>query len=499
MFKIILFFFGLILNNECIAQDYSGFVVREKGVSRIEGKIKNYIPSDKNGFISFRTFDVTGRLKDSAVTIDKNGSFNCSLYQPFEADIALMYDEEYIDMYTIPSENIFIEIDESKWKKAENKNDAITFKGKAAGISQMIVDFNYDMGKQQFANYAVDLDKSQKTAKGFAVVRHSLLKKELDYANLYIARKRISNKKFISWAKNKIIYTAASEIATFGFYGTPNRTNTHQQLIGLLKPIQILNPDALHNTVYFEFLNGLTGDFQIIINVNSVYKDSIRQMGDNHQLVIMKQIDRYSNGIAKQLMYYDLYNPQGKENAFNRNQFESVIKQTYLKSTLQRGIEINDFEPYSLAEKIMQYPGGESLIKKLALGSPEQKGEFVYMDFWGIWCGPCMGEMPHYPKLIKEFLVKPIRFLFLAVETTQEEIRMVKTKYDIDGQFIALTGNEASILKNALKFQSYPRHFVVGPSGMVLNNQIGSIVSGDELSSFAIDQINKSLKMQNTD
>ena len=108
---------------------------------KIEGKIKGYQPDGNNGFISFRTYAITGRNKDTAISINKNGNFSCELYQPFEGDIALMYNDEYIDMYASPSEKIFIEIDEGKWKTEENKTKAITLLGKSASISKGIIDF----------------------------------------------------------------------------------------------------------------------------------------------------------------------------------------------------------------------------------------------------------------------------------------------------------------------------------------------------------------------
>ena len=33
----------------------------------------------------------------------------------------------------------------------------------------------------------------------------------------------------------------------------------------------------------------------------------------------------------------------------------------------------------------------------------DQKGKVIMLNFWATWCGPCVGELPAFPKLIEKY------------------------------------------------------------------------------------------------
>jgi hypothetical protein len=67
------------------------------------------------------------------------------------------------------------------------------------------------------------------------------------------------------------------------------------------------------------------------------------------------------------------------------------------------------------------------------------------------------------------------------VETKEEKIQEVKNKYKINGEFISLNGNETKILNNVLQFSSYPSHFILDPTGNIVNNKIGPLSFGGNI------------------
>ena len=42
------------------------------------------------------------------------------------------------------------------------------------------------------------------------------------------------------------------------------------------------------------------------------------------------------------------------------------------------------------------------------------RGKVVVLDFWGYWCGPCTGSMPHLVALHRKFAGRPVAVVALA-------------------------------------------------------------------------------------
>jgi thiol-disulfide isomerase/thioredoxin len=50
----------------------------------------------------------------------------------------------------------------------------------------------------------------------------------------------------------------------------------------------------------------------------------------------------------------------------------------------------------------------------------EFRGKIIYLDFWGTWCGPCIGELPDLLKLEKSFVDDTnVVFVSIALQSTE--------------------------------------------------------------------------------
>src|SRR6185436_12483756 len=166
--------------------------------TEISGRIKNYVPGNNNRFIRFRTYDISGRTKDTTFFIDKTGSFTATFSQPFESDIAMMYDENFVTLYNSPGEKIIMDIDPVKLKSSEDKSKAITLSGKSAAISTLIMQFR--LSGNEFLLPEENWEDSTLSDQVIAEARIKRMKKEIDSLEKWMKKKAVTNRTFANWA-----------------------------------------------------------------------------------------------------------------------------------------------------------------------------------------------------------------------------------------------------------------------------------------------------------
>lgn len=457
----------------------------------INGKINNYHPTSNNGFITFRTYTLYGQRKDTSIYIKKDGAFRIKLLQAFEGDFAIMFADRYLDLYYMPNESLYIQIDETKWSDPEKMSAAISLSGKAARISKMVTNFTNAYTKKEFMT--VYWSDSTKSDNEVSLQRINRMYEEKTFLYNYLKNNNIKDVKFKKWAENYIAYNAGQDITFENFTSLRKKSLAIDQLMNVLKDIKVNNPEALNTSSYYSFLHMLQGAFQIIVNINPSYKDSIKINGLSPVPVYTHYIDQYSYGIAKQLLYFDLYRMIVNPN------FDYLFDNVLLDRGLKKQFNIlknkknQSFVPFNVMDRLRSAKIDSSTKNKLMHIFENSPDSFLYVDFWGTWCAPCMQEMPFYPRLISKLEKKNIKFLFLAVSTEENDALKIKDKYKIAAEFLVLNDNEAKAINNILQFSSYPNHFLISPKGIVIGNNIPRIATGNEFNQIVVDKIDSLL------
>lgn len=106
------------------------------------------------------------------------------------------------------------------------------------------------------------------------------------------------------------------------------------------------------------------------------------------------------------------------------------------------------------------------------------RGKYVLIDFWGVWCGPCVSEMPTVKEYANKYADK-LTILGINSGDTKEKMVGFLKKNGYDWQQI-MSGKDTDNLVLRFNVAGFPTKFIIDPEGKILYRFLG-----DSAESFA--------------
>lgn len=470
--------------------------------SDIDGKIRNYQPREKNRFFTLRVFDVSGRFKDTSVLIKPDGSFFIRFLMPFESELMMQYDGTFVYIQHQIGYRMPIEIDDRLWKANENKSKAFVSDHEMNRISAQLIDFDYHVSRQSFKT-VVDWEDKGKTDEEVVNLRLQRMKEQMTFADNFFKGKRVLD--YIPrFAKTRVQFDAGFEILHELFTSSRYKSYTPDQLFGLLKHFPVDSMLSVMSSDYYRFTAAFAGGLDISYNINPLFETWRRENARNKFQYLLDKIDSAQGSIYPgtwyKLLYHHLYIAHSTaQTDFFKTRFYAKTNDKLLNDNMDKAHASaqKKFAGFSLLDKLKSYDVDEPMKARLIALFESHQDKYLFLDFWGTWCAPCMREMPHYPELIKRFAGKNIRFVFMGVNTPEKQAQQVKDKYRIDAEFITLSPSEHAILKNLLSITGYPSHHLLKPGSMVMDYTGEHIAMGDYLNPGPVKKIETFLAVTN--
>ena len=96
------------------------------------------------------------------------------------------------------------------------------------------------------------------------------------------------------------------------------------------------------------------------------------------------------------------------------------------------------------------------------------KGYTLFLDFWGMSCGPCRSGMMSQKKLVEEMKDEKVKFLYITTEDQKSSAEKWMTENNIKGEHVYITRNEWKQFETMINFTAIPRGALVSKEGKLI-------------------------------
>lgn len=239
-------------------------------------------------------------------------------------------------------------------------------------------------------------------------------------------------------------------------------------------PYQILSYSTTFRTneSYRSFLDSYISDSRINFQYEHVEgKRSFEPVKDNYYFALScLKVDAIrdwyiTNRLNSAFTYYDFDEVASVYNEFKKvcenKEYLDVIEKRYQRALLLRsGNPAPDFELKDDKGKMV----------KLS----DLKGKFVYIDFWGVGCGPCIHEFKEYKdKLYERYKDYDIAYVYICVDSNEEGWKSAIAKYGLTGINLIAEGWAKNPVCQLYNVQGIPHYVLIDKEGKIVNNKCG--------------------------
>lgn len=448
---------------------------------KIQGVLKNYLPNEHNQYIQLKTYAIeeTGRGNTVTTEINKAGKFSFETDIPYWGNALIVFEGKATLPFYILSTETILEIDYLVFSTTKSLVQATIFKDKHAKFNTQYIAFWQQLLNTKFTNNPDMSNRKQSNAE-FCTVTKLRLQEEIALLDNFCNQHKETNTNFYNYISQQITYEKGLNASHFMF-SKKNDSISYEEMLQLLSFIPLQCNNKYYNSYYFIYLNSLAKNFHYTTNTQKQYNDSIKLYGDKINFTFYK-LQQLIQPPILELMAYNLaisFLDELKRNNkkfTDTSLFNQLVKNDYFKQQFyKKNTLAKPFTKFNVLDSLLANTETIAIANKLKEMMEQANASFLYIDFWGTWCKPCMQELPYYNQLIQSFENKQIEFLFLAVDTEEAAINKTKTEFGINKTFLRLNENERNLMNKYFKFSSYPSHFLLNKKGEIIEQEFPPI------------------------
>lgn len=97
------------------------------------------------------------------------------------------------------------------------------------------------------------------------------------------------------------------------------------------------------------------------------------------------------------------------------------------------------------------------------------KGNYVLLEFWASWCGPCKKEIPHLKEVLHEYGDKKFQIVAISMDTDAEAWKASIKEHEIPWQQLSTLNGFKDEISKTYRVRGIPTCLLIDPQGYIIH------------------------------
>ncbi len=409
-----------------------------------------------NGMVENNTAEsafIRGNDFEALIPINDKGAFTDTLHLKKDGFYELYVGRERTEVYLEKGMELTVNLN------ADAFDESLKYTGDLANVNNFLA-AKYLWGEQNIDSkmtFSLDENKFKE--------RLGQNKKSLD--SLY-ATYKIDNESFKKKLDEEEKYSHALMIENYKdahrYYSGDEAFRVSDDFYDGLKNISFNDTLAYRNSMAYQ--NLLDAHFNRLVNEETF------ESGDNNQTILyLKKVNEaLPNGYAKDkimssYLQFGLKPDSTLDQAYNiykksNPNPENLAKLTERYNKLKTITKDNPSPTFNYEN----HKGGTTDLASL-------KGNYVYIDVWATWCGPCLREIPSLKEVEKDYHNKNIKFVSISIDEPKDykKWKAMVAEKELGGIQLMADNNWKSKFVEDYAILGIPRFILIDPQGNIVS------------------------------
>lgn len=146
-----------------------------------------------------------------------------------------------------------------------------------------------------------------------------------------------------------------------------------------------------------------------------------------------------------------------KHMGVNPNKNVLVLEKTNLPQSQFCSTQVG-FKPFGFE--------GQNFKTKSNISLDDYKGKYLLLDFWAVWCGPCIQELPNLKATYDQLDKSKIEIIGIVCESTADAVEKLIDNYSIT--WPQILSDDINKIKINYGITSFPTILLINPEGIIV-------------------------------